>query len=348
MTTLQDYFYSKEDKLEEFPDKGSYVTFYKNFKEFMDKNVHPEIKAVTTRLEDTVFLNDHSSKHVEMVIEKVSYIINDIGIDGFLSLYECFFLLTAIQIHDAGHIINGREDHAETAKKFLKEFNKYTVSAIERKIINKIAKAHSGKNDPIGQLEVEMEVSSFKIRPRLLAALLRLGDELADGRMRGSNYLLDIDQIPVESKLFHVFSRCLDTFKPRMDCHEISMIFYVNKQYATELFKKPTKKGLIDTFLIDEIYIRTVKTFNECIYYNRFVPEHIRLSAVNVNIHFLDDEDDEDFFNTISYRLEEKGYPTLYTENIFELCELELLKDGKRLTGEFIKSSLENNNSYGI
>lgn len=341
--TLQDHFYSIEEQLDKFPDKRNYISSYKTFKEFMDNNVHPEIKAVTTRLEDTVYLNDHSCKHVEMVIEKISSILKDIGLDT-LSPYEYFFLLTAIQIHDAGHIINGRSDHAETAKQFLQEFNKFTISTIERKIIYKIAKAHSGKNDPIGQLEAEMEVSGIKIRPRLLAALLRLGDELADGRTRSSNYLLNIGQIPEDSRLFHAFSACLDTFRPRMDSHEISMIFYVNKRFVTEIFKKPTKgDSSIDTFLIDEIYTRTVKTFNECIYYNRFVPENIRLSAVNVNIHFLDDEEDDDFFNIISYRLEEKGYPTLYTENIFELCEDELLKDGNRLTGEFIKNAIEKN-----
>ena len=334
--TIQDYFYSTENKPDEFPSGNNYVANYKAFKSFMDKHIHPEVKTMTSRLDEEIYLNDHSSTHVEMVISKISQILEPMGFEYFTG-YEYFLLLTAIQIHDAGHIINGRANHAETSKCFIEFYNQYSVSAIERKIIAKIASAHSGKNDPIGQLETSTLLSGKQVKPRLLAALLRLGDELADENSRASSYLLDIEQIPEYSRLFHVFSRCLDTYSASSGT--INMHFYINKQYATEVFKK--KKGSNEelVYLIDEIYIRSTKTFTECLYYNRFVPDELRFRTINVNIDFLEDNG-EDYYPAISYRLEETGYPSNVSEDIFALVNDQLIRDGNKLTGQYINSIL--------
>ena len=66
-----------------------------------------------------------------------------------LNPLECFILLSAIQIHDAGHIIGGRENHEQNAKEFLKNYDGCIVGSPEKKIIYEIARAHSGKDDPI-------------------------------------------------------------------------------------------------------------------------------------------------------------------------------------------------------
>ena len=339
--TIQDYFYSLEYEDDQFPSGGNYVANYKAFKDLMDQEIHPEIKTVTSRLNDEIYLNDHSTRHVEMVILKISQILEapDIGFN-YVSGYEYFLLLSAVQIHDAGHIINGRDGHAEAGKKFLEYYNGYSISSIERKIIMRIAAAHSGKHDPIGNLENSTLLSGLKVRPRLLASLLRLGDELADESSRASSYLLDLDKIPEYSRLFHVFSRCLDTYRADSQSGTIYMLFCVNKHYATEVFKKKNKDNSYeDVYLIDEIYTRSVKAFTECLYYNRFVPEKLRFRTINVTIEFLENNGEE-YLDRISYRLEEKGYPQVITENIFALAETQLLRNGNRLTGEYIKSIL--------
>lgn len=335
---IQNYFYTFEKQLDKFPSNKNYIALYKGFKDFMEADVHPEIKIITTRLDDTIYLNDHSDKHINMVIEKVSQLLGEDGCKN-ISAYELFFLLVAIQIHDAGHIITGRDGHEKASEVFLSMFNKYTVSAIERKVIRKIAEAHSGKKDPIGKLENEMDVSGQKVRTRLLAALLRFGDELADGNSRASSFALDLDKIPELSRLFHVFSRCLDTFNASPDSGTIDMSFCIGKNYAKEIFKKQTKSGITDMYLIDEIYIRSIKTYTECLYYNRFVPDKLRISVVNVKIHFLNEQGD-DYYDPIFYRLEEKGYPQIISENIFELSD-ELKRDGNELTGLYISSIIK-------
>ena len=340
--TLEDYFYSFEDKLENFPGKHDYVSAYKEFKNFMDNEVHKETKAMTLVMDDgEIYLNDHSAAHIQMVIEKVSRILwhEDEQILE-LNPLECFILLSAIQIHDAGHVIGGREHHGQNAKVFLKKYNNYVVGSPDKKIIYEIARAHSGKEDPIGKLPTTEDVSSFRIRIRLLAALLRLGDEMADEASRASAFLYDENQIVEGSRLFHAFSISLSSFLPHVDIHEVRMKFNLNRNRCSEIFKKPTKDGNTEIYLLDEIYLRTFKTFHECLYYNRFVPDTIRLNSVNVIVEFYDDEDFDPFYRTIGYRLEEKGYPHVQEESVYELCGKDLERDGAKLSGEYVKKQI--------
>ena len=343
--TLEDYFCSFSNDLDRFPGKHDYVSAYKAFKDFMNRNVHKETKSMTiVKDEGTIYLNDHSSEHVQMVMEKISRILwsdNDQVVE--LAPLECFILLSAIQIHDAGHVIGGREHHEQNAKVFLKEFSKYNVGSPEKKIIYDIARAHSGKDDPIGKLPRIEDVSNSRIRIRMLAALLRLGDEMADEASRASEFLFDENQLIEGSRLFHAFSISLSSFLPHVHSHEIRMKFNLNRKRCSELFKKPTKSGDVETFLLDEIYERTFKTFHECLYYNRFVPDSIRLNSVNVIIEFYDDEDFDPFYRTIGYRLEEKGYPHVQEESVYELCGKDLEQNGAKLSGEYVKKQISAN-----
>lgn len=337
---LEAAFYDCESHLEKFPNGHNYVATYKKFKEFMDDYIHPNVVYMTHRLDSEIDLNDHSAKHVEMIIRKISMILwkddsNSCNLE--LNPYEMFILLMAIQIHDAGHIYEGRDKHAENAHKLLSELNQYTVTTPESVLINKIARAHFGKNDPIGNLEEDTEISSIKVRTKILAALLRFGDELADEHSRSSNYLLDEDMISPKSKLFHAYSHSLYSFTPRVLSHDVQMKFSLNKAMCTNTYKKGDK----DIFLLDEIYCRTTKTFLECMYYNRFVPVEVRLASVSVIICFDDEETYQEFFPSIKYRIEEKGYPTIYEENIYSLCGSDLIREGRELNGRYVKEEIE-------
>lgn len=341
--TLEEYLYSFTDKPECFPGKHDLVSAYKSFKDFMEKEVHNETKAMTLVMDDgDIYLNDHSVAHIQMVMEKISKILWG-GEKEVVKLepFECFILLSAIQIHDAGHVIGGREHHELNAREFLKEYNKYNVGSPEKKIIYEIARAHSGKDDPIGKLPQSEDISNFSVRMRLLAALLRLGDEMADEASRASAFLYDQNKIIKGSRLFHAFSISLNSFLPHVDTQEIRIKFNLNKSRCCEVFKKPTKDGReVDTYLLDEIYVRTFKTFHECLYYNRFVSDKLRFNSVSVTIDFYDDDNFIPFFDTIGYRLEEKGYPRLQEENVYALCGMDLEKDGSKLDGEYVKNNM--------
>ncbi len=309
----------------------------------MEKEVHNETKAMTLVMDEgDIYLNDHSATHIQMVMEKISKILwNGEREVVKLEPFECFILLSAIQIHDAGHVIGGREHHELNAREFLKEYNMFNVGSPEKKIIYEIARAHSGKDDPIGKLPQSEDISNFSVRMRLLAALLRLGDEMADDASRASAFLYEQNKIVKGSRLFHAFSISLNSFLPHVDTQEIRMKFNLNKSRCCEVFKKPTKDGgELDTYLLDEIYVRSFKTFHECLYYNRFVSDKLRFNSVSVTIEFYDDDNFIPFFDTIGYRLEEKGYPRVREENVYTLCGRDLVKNGSKLNGEFVKNNM--------
>lgn len=324
--TLEEWFCSQKELKE-------YATKYENIKTFLNP-IHDEVKTMVAKIDPTMYLNAHGQSHIKMVIDKVTMLLshNDIS----LSNYEVFLLLLSIQFHDIGHIINGRDQHAENAAKILSKIDSPLLDTVEKKVIFQISSAHSGNKNPIGNLPINDTFYNESVRYRLLSALLRLGDELADGKERSSSFLLENNLIPSESKLYHAFSYCLNSSYVQLENHTVCLKFFLSKEHVINKYKRRDE----EVFLIDEIYSRTLTTFIECLYYNRFVPESIRLNTVDVDINFLCQETLSDFHDRIKFRIEERGYPNLGSNNIFEICEADLVKDGQKLDGEYINSKI--------
>jgi hypothetical protein len=332
-STIEEWFLSQS-----FSDGEDYASKYKTIKEFLNP-IHDEIKTVVAKIDPTVYLNAHGRGHIKMVIEKMTMILSQEKIK--LSLYETYLLLLATQFHDIGHIINGRDNHAEDSGKIISKISHQLLDSVEKKKIFDIASAHSGKNDPIGKMPDTDTISNKNVRCRLLSAIVRLADELADGSERASNFLLELESckgaIPEESMIFHLFSHCLNSCVVHTDSHTVCMKFYLNKEHVVNKLKK----GESEQFLIDEIYGRTLKVFTECLYYNRFVPEYVRMNTIDVIINFLCTETLIDFHTPIKYRLEEQGYPTISCE-IFDICSDDLVKNGINIDGQYIANQINN------
>jgi hypothetical protein len=325
-----------------------YISIYKNLKLYFDTYVHPEIKTKILEIEKSGYYNDHGVEHIKMVIQRVSWML-DLLDSNFLNSYESFILLVAINLHDAGHLISSREEHAKKGRELLARFDTGgNLDASEKKIIGLIAQAHSGKNDnPIGNLETVTHLSHKDIRPQFLAALLRLGDELAEDKTRASQFLLKLEDqglmssIEPTSEIFHRFSSSLDSIK--LAGKEIKMKFYVQDSQLIKEYPMKLKNGSeVKRFLIDEIYERTKKTFLEALYCGRFLPEPLRFNAVKVEIDLLD-AFHTDVHKPIKYELKEEGYPILPNSDIFEICSTLKTQTGDKIDGAYIKTQLSQN-----
>jgi hypothetical protein len=325
-----------------FPNNHDYVRDYEDFKEKFDQDVHKEVKTKILEIEKDGYYNDHGADHIAMVINRVSMILERLnvtftkGSEGFyISPYEVYILLMAIQLHDTGHLIASRADHAKKGKELLSKFDKGSkLSAGEKKYIGDIAKSHGGKDNPIGKLPLEDDISHQVIRPQLLAALLRLGDELAEDKTRASQFLLDIGSIEETSIIFHLYSACLDSIV--FNGNEVKMTFYIEDKFLKQKYKMKNSSGIHEQYLLDEIYKRTFKTFTESLYCSRFLPEKSRISSVKVNIILLT-VSDQDEIKRISYELKENGYPLISSTDIYSMCET-LTENGNKLDGDFINS----------
>lgn len=328
---------------EEFPDGKDYLSIYNVLKPSFDKQVHQEIKTKILEIEKEGYFNDHGVDHIKMVVDRASKIINcfppilnDKGSSLYLNPYELFILLIAINIHDIGHLIGSRKEHAKLGKKVLANFDKGNLlSSSEKVIIGKIAQAHGGKEDPIGLLERETLISHKTIRPQLLASILRLADELAEDSSRASTFLLEIDHMEKTSEIFHRFSQSLDSLS--ILSGEIRLEFYIEKENIRREFPKSGSTQ----YLVDEIYERMLKTFTESLYCNRFLPEMSRFHSINVRIHFFDKEDNDEIIDPIAFTLRESGYPTLPLNDIYDMCT-SLSTDGKKRDGKYYCEKIKN------
>ncbi|WP_259017152.1 HD domain-containing protein [Emticicia fluvialis] len=342
---LETEFLSLRGRQDIFPAGKNYVNIYEELKGKFDTQVHPEIKTKILEIEKEGYFNDHGVDHIKMVIERATWILNELNVslenkEGYFSItpYEIFLLLVAIQLHDTGHLIGSRKEHAHKGKELLAKFDSgNSLSTAERKHIGDIAKAHGGKEDPIGKLHREENLSHQKIRPQLLAAILRLADELAEDKTRASKFLLDTGNMTATSEIFHRYSGVLDSIF--ISGGEVKMDFYVHDELLRNTYPMIKDSQTIQQFLIDEIYVRTFKTFTESLYCSRFLPYSGRINTVKANIHILSSIDDDEI-KCISYELKETGYPFISDKDIYDLCE-SLKENNKRIDGEFIKNFIE-------
>lgn len=219
---------------------------------------------------------EHGIKHSENIIKIIDKLIDNKVI---LNDNEAFILLAAIYLHDIGmqqrnskELLGGnvqrtldeleviRENHNDLSynmildsvqeKKFcpslsLENFRDYVDS------IARLVKYHRKYN-----LQ-DLYDDSFKgeeIRIPLLAALLRLGDELDADCDRVNIEQLKYDNIPTESK-FHWWC-CLYVKSININEGKISVIFRFPEKYKGNDILMKLQKTVIDSFekQLDEVY----------------------------------------------------------------------------------------------
>src|SRR6185437_14392388 len=185
----------------------------------------------------------------------------------------------------------------------------------------------SGDKDKIGRLQLEDHIFSQPIRPRFLAALLRLADELADDNTRASRFMIEERIVPESSLIYHMYASSLRSVK--VDGDSVSLKFSLTEEDVKRRFGK----GPGRVFLIDEIYERTMKTHRERMYCMRFLRPDINIDRIAVSIDIYSKGYTERL-KSIEYKLEESGYPDEKNPDIFQLCP-----DLRNKTGSSIRAS---------
>lgn len=288
-----------------FPKNADYAARFKRFEEEMIEYIHGEIEKGAAESDGT-FLNKHDASHVLAVISKASELLGD-NINR-LTGYETYLFMVATHLHDSGNAL-GRKGH-EHAMGYAVQFLGATLGhdKIEIGQIQAIAAAHGGltkgsDKDTISKtLPHKTALNSQSIRPRLIAALLRFADELADDSSRASIARLETDTLPENAKLYHRYSDALHSVivQPR----EIALKYCFAKDIALQKFKKQDS----EVFLLDEIYVRTVKMHFEREYCMNFLRPLLDVDRITVTIE-IRDEKFVGVLESVSYRLPESGYP---------------------------------------
>ena len=276
------------------------------------------------------YLNGHGPDHLQRVDAKAYELIQAIGVD--LSPYEVFFLAAGLTIHDAG-LIFGRDNHESSISSILNKLGDNAGTRQERLTIERIASAHGGyvagqpgNRATIDTLVIKQQVSGRAIRGQLIAAIVRLADELAEDESRATAIEFDSPEERRSklggSEIYHVYSSCLESCYVDREDKAIKLQFLLNLDDALSLFKK----GGGQVYLIDEIYERTLKTFNELLYCNRFIyqaAEGVGLTAlkeIRVSIEIYGSESGSTPLISLPFTLKENGYPTLMAGGVNSYC----------------------------
>lgn len=335
LNNIIDYFFNISTK----SPVGSEYTYSEECKQLaceLCKRIYPYVVLGATLADvdadgTKICLTDHGERHVYTVLLRALKLL-ETGVK--LNPYETYILIKAILIHDIGNIY-GRKNHEVNSLKAIKLLrHKLGKDKLEEECITSIAWAHGGTPKDKISLLVECEkLFNNDVRQRLLAAILKFADELADERERCNDSQMEDEVLPLEAKIYHKYAYCLHSVS--IDPDSIQLNFDLDEDDT----KFPYKKEGKDILLIDEIYNRTFKTHLERLYCMRFLRPSIYIDRIKVTIKIRLNklsEYKQPEFHIIKYELGEVGYPEEDSDSIFRICP-----DLKNSTGEKIKELLE-------
>jgi hypothetical protein len=312
----------KEQDPAQLPTTGhNYLAGYAALETYLREHVHSQVNAASA-LADGGLLTDHGPAHIQKLIHRMGELLKS-G-EGPLTPYEVYILLVAAQFHDVGNIF-GRTAHEERAAQVMQEAGKLVgIDMVERRCIFDIARAHGGADkDKLRHLQRQDYVCSQQVRMQMLAAILKFADELAEDSERAARFLLEGGRLPQQSELYHAYAQSLNSVAVDRLARAVVMRFDLRRPTALRMFLKPAP-GEPDrqVYLMDEIFLRTMKTHYERSYCSRFMRPLVEVDAVSVTIEVTDDAG-YTVLEKIQYRLEDTGYPDV-GKDIYAMCpELE-------------------------
>ena len=299
----------------EFPDRSaSYWLRYCQIKQWIADEYYQSAGAGLALQGERYTRHDIS--HVDDVIEKAGELLgwgSKAREPLFMGLhpYEVYVLLFAILLHDAGNALQ-RAEHEKQPKHIINAMGALSgVQAVERRLIASVAEAHGGRapdgdKDTISKIIAKdvYNIGRLEVRARMLAAILRLADELAENPTRADPQAIRKPYNPPESAIHNVYCTAV-TGRVDYEARAIFLNYLVTIEQLSEEFvpKKGSRKRVL---LVDYISERVQKCDCERRYCNRFMP-FSRYERINVNLEVLNNEDAS--IETISAVIADEGYP---------------------------------------
>ena len=298
-----------EHSQDHFPTSfgGSRFDVYKQLKQKLFQTYFRDVNAGLAVDGNGAAFTHHDISHVDELIRQVGSLL---GVSSNASTpaieqlkpYEYFVLLVACLVHDAGNL-DGRKGHAQRARKVLRSISEQMLTVEEINLIAKIAEAHGGKTrdgdkDTISHLNSSSGVGSVKVRPQLLAAIVRLADELSESELRASSRTHPNSTFP------NHYCRRIGVAVD-YDDRSISLSFTLIDDDAV---MEGVDEDGEEMYFLDYICNRIVKTELERRYCNRFMRGFCSYDQLKVEVNFL--KDDDVYADPIHFILAEDGYPS--------------------------------------
>jgi hypothetical protein len=318
----------------DFPFGLNYPAKYNAIADKLTAWVHPYVNQ-GSMMKDGGFLTDHGPEHIKTVIKRATQLVVAMEPEERLNPFEVYVLLMAIHVHDVGNILSrkGHEMNSIVVIDHLKD-TLVRYDRIEWAAIYDIASAHGGEEkDKISKLPENPEpIHNIDVRFQLLAAILKFADELAEDSSRAARYLLFKGKLPEYSAIYHEYALSLHSVKVKSKDRLVEMHFNIEEEKLHEKYKKKIINRISQQFdekpefLINEIYLRTLKAHFERLYCMRFMRPFINIDKIRVFIKVSLNKNKKLHIPPPqgTFDLIESGIDEIHMGQIFEMCpELE-------------------------
>jgi len=181
--------------------------------------------------------------------------------------------------------LQARKNHGDISGGILTQHdpNSFLFNQHDRDVIRAAVVSHSSSEDidkECREFRDEFHIADYAVRPRFIAALVRLADELDEDYRRAPQLARDITQIPQGSDFYWLFNRRISgihlnrnqqmiTIEAKFEIADFDRIVEVNKK------KQPFISAFIE---------KLGKINEERRYTNKFFPPELKYLYINVNL----------------------------------------------------------------
>jgi hypothetical protein len=227
--------------------------------------------------------NNHGPGHINRVLDNLDRILGGSLQEGIVTSYELFLAMMAILYHDVG-ILRARKDHADTSGKFLDEENDtYIFDHRDREIIRAAVVSHSSSKD------IDQECAAFSAaesigphtaRPRVIAALVRLADELDEDHRRADPNVAKKLNIGEEAQFFWQFCQRILAIRPDRKSQSIQ----INIQFEPDDAGRRVTVGGAPRLFVSAFAEKIAKINLERMIIAQYLPEPLKFQRILLTV----------------------------------------------------------------
>ncbi len=176
--------------------------------------------------------NDHGPNHIRRVLSYLDMILAPKPLKH-VRPYELFITMMAILYHDIG-ILRQRKDHAQISAILLAlDSNDYVFDSLDKNLMEAAVVSHSSSVDIQEQCRAFSQIEHVRgneVRPKVVAALVRLADELDEDARRADPAVEAKMNLSEPSKFYWRFNQCVRGVRPDPS----SRIVYIDMKYSAD------------------------------------------------------------------------------------------------------------------
>ena len=238
------YLVQRIQKANDDPNNGDharaqgYLAKFRALEAHFFQKVHPLVDAGLAADQMSVaednstpnIMTIHGCRHVSDLVESLDKLGLSIGEKKGttpLNPLESYILLCAAHLHDAGNL-GGRKDHPMRSGELIKNHRDLFYDTETCHHIYNVARVHGGIDGKYGRdtfRKIHADNYSFP-RIRLLAAMLRMADELSENPERVPRELLNWFKASSTSNLAFRYAECFQRFDLQNDTLDIQFRIY--------------------------------------------------------------------------------------------------------------------------